>query len=66
MKELSDQIRGAIIGYDEGWLTNDKVLASMVWRRIFNKACDDPEKIELVVKYIRKQVIKKKKCLFIW
>lgn len=59
MKELSDQIRGAIIGYDEGWLTNDKVLASMVWRRIFNKECDDPQKIELVVKYIRKQVIKK-------
>lgn len=35
------------------------VLASMVWRRIFNKECNDPHKIELVVKYIRKQVMKK-------
>jgi len=56
VKELSDQFRGALIGYDEGWLTNDMVLASMVWRRVFNKECNDPEKIELVVKYIRKQM----------
>lgn len=56
--ELSEQLKGALIGYDEGWLTNDMVLASMVWRRIFNKKCDDPEQIELVVKYIRKQVMK--------
>lgn len=60
VEELSEQLRGALIGYDEGWLLNDMVLANMVWRRIFNKECDDPEKIELVVKYIRKQVIKKK------
>lgn len=57
--ELSDQLRAALIGYDEGWLSNDMVLASMVWRRIFNKECNDPEKIEIVVKYIRKQVINK-------
>ncbi|XP_022170157.1 ubiquinol-cytochrome-c reductase complex assembly factor 1 isoform X1 [Myzus persicae] len=56
IKELSDQLRGALVGYDEGWLTNDMVLASMVWRRVFNKECNDPEKIELVVKYIRKQM----------
>ncbi|XP_025410634.1 ubiquinol-cytochrome-c reductase complex assembly factor 1 [Sipha flava] len=54
--ELSDQLRGALVGYDEGWLTNDMVLASMVWRRIFNQQCDDPEKIESVVRYIRKQM----------
>lgn len=58
VNELSEQLKGALIGYDEGWLTNDMVLASMVWRRIFNKECDDPEQIELVVKYIRKQVMK--------
>ncbi|KAL4084551.1 hypothetical protein QTP88_027499 [Uroleucon formosanum] len=56
IKELSDQLRGALVGYDEGWLSNDMVLASMVWRRVFNKECNDPEKIELVVKYIRKQM----------
>lgn len=56
---MSDQLRGALVGYDEGWLTNDMILASMVWRRIFNKECDDPEKIESVVKYIRKQVIER-------
>jgi len=67
VKELNEQFRGALIGYDEGWLTNDMVLASMVWRRLFNKECNDPEKIELVVKYIRKQVIlKRKKCFLIW
>ncbi|XP_050440906.1 ubiquinol-cytochrome-c reductase complex assembly factor 1 [Adelges cooleyi] len=53
---LCDQIRGALIGYDEGWLTNDMVLAGMVWRRIFNQECNDPQKIEAVVKYIRKQM----------
>ncbi|XP_060843175.1 ubiquinol-cytochrome-c reductase complex assembly factor 1 [Rhopalosiphum padi] len=56
IKELSDQLRGALVGYDEGWLSNDMVLASMVWRRVFNKECNDPEQIELVVKYIRKQM----------
>lgn len=57
VKELSHQFRGALIGYDEGWLTNDMVLANMVWRRVFNQECNDPEKVELVVKYIRKQVM---------
>ncbi|VVC36027.1 Hypothetical protein CINCED_3A007948 [Cinara cedri] len=56
IKELNEQFQGALIGYDEGWLTNDKVLAGMVWRRVFNQNCDDPEKIEIVVKYIRKQM----------
>lgn len=63
IKELNAQFRGALIGYDEGWLTNDMVLASMVWRRIFNQKCEDPEKLELVVRYIRKQV---KIYTFIW
>ncbi|XP_050533818.1 ubiquinol-cytochrome-c reductase complex assembly factor 1 isoform X2 [Daktulosphaira vitifoliae] len=56
VKELSEQIRGALIGYDEGWLTNDINLAGMVWRRIFNQQCNDPQKLEIVVKYIRKQM----------
>lgn len=57
LSELSEQFQAAIISYDEGLLTNDKVLAAAVWRIFFEKSCDSPEQIECIVKYIRKQVL---------
>lgn len=56
--ELSQQFQAAIIGYDEGLLTNDTVLAGAVWRTFLQQDCNDPENVECLVHYIRKQVRK--------
>lgn len=53
---LGMQFQAAFYGYDEGVQSNDKVLAAIVWRRFFGFQCDDAEKIERLVKYIRVQV----------
>lgn len=53
---LGDQFQAALVAYDEGLLSNDKVLASALWRRFFNRSCDKPERLETMVKYIRQQV----------
>ena len=49
--------RPALTGYDEGLLAGDAVLAGALWRRFFQKNCLDAEQIELMIKYIRLQVI---------
>ena len=55
--ELDDQFKAALIGYDEGLLSgDDKVLAGMIWRRIFQRQFTKPVHIEALVKYIREQV----------
>lgn len=56
--ELSQQFQAAIIGYDEGLLANDTVLAGAVWRTFLQQDCSDPENVECLVHYIRKQVRK--------
>jgi cytochrome b pre-mRNA-processing protein 3 len=56
--ELSQQFQAAIIGYDEGLLSNDTVLAGAVWRTFLLQDCSDPENVECLVHYIRKQVRK--------
>lgn len=56
LAELGEQFKAALIGYDEGLLTDDKVLAGMIWRRIFQKQCVKPVHIEALVKYIHEQV----------
>lgn len=57
MTELSAQFNFYVICYDEGLTGDDKILASAVWRRFFNSEGNNPEKIEKLVHYIRKQVI---------
>jgi len=54
--QYGEEYRAAILSYDEGILSDDKVLACAVWRAFFQMQCDDPEKIEKVVWYIRKQM----------
>ncbi|XP_046672792.1 ubiquinol-cytochrome-c reductase complex assembly factor 1 [Homalodisca vitripennis] len=55
-KILGDQFQAALITYDEGLLCNDKVLASALWRRFFEKNCNDPRNLETMVKYVRMQI----------
>lgn len=53
---LSEQFQAALISYDEGISFDDKALAAALWRRFFSGKCDDYEKLELLVKYVRKQM----------
>lgn len=56
INELADQFEYTLIAYDEGLSANDKQLASALWKQFFNSNCDDYEKIELLVKYVRANV----------
>lgn len=40
----------------QGILSDDCVLAAALWRNLFNCQCDDPQQLELMVEYVRKQV----------
>ncbi|XP_062540631.1 ubiquinol-cytochrome-c reductase complex assembly factor 1 [Armigeres subalbatus] len=53
---LSEQFQAALITYDEGISFDDRTLASALWRRFFSGHCKDYEQLELLVKYVRKQV----------
>ncbi|XP_063978299.1 ubiquinol-cytochrome-c reductase complex assembly factor 1 [Diachasmimorpha longicaudata] len=57
MTQLGQQFNASILGYDEGLLSNDKVLAGAVWRRFLQSECNDPEVVEKLVIYIRKTMI---------
>lgn len=56
IEELSHQFNASIIGYDEGILSDDKVLAGALWRRFFCLECNNPEHVELLLNYVRIQV----------
>ncbi|XP_026322399.1 ubiquinol-cytochrome-c reductase complex assembly factor 1 isoform X2 [Hyposmocoma kahamanoa] len=54
--ELSEQFQAALVAYDEG-LNDDRILASAVWRRLFNlNQNTNAENIEIVVHFIRHQL----------
>uniref|UniRef100_A0A1B6LGQ9 Ubiquinol-cytochrome c chaperone domain-containing protein n=1 Tax=Graphocephala atropunctata TaxID=36148 RepID=A0A1B6LGQ9_9HEMI len=55
-KLLGDQFQAALVTYDEGLLSDDKVLASALWRRFFERSCNDPKNLETMVKYVRMQM----------
>lgn len=50
---LGEQFQGALIIYDEGLMSDDKILASALWRRFFEMKCEDYSKLEKLVKYVR-------------
>uniref|UniRef100_A0A8D0B6V5 Ubiquinol-cytochrome c reductase complex assembly factor 1 n=1 Tax=Salvator merianae TaxID=96440 RepID=A0A8D0B6V5_SALMN len=56
MRSMAENFYAAIFGYDEGILSDDHVLAAAIWRNLFNKHCDDPRHLEIMVEYVRKQV----------
>jgi len=35
---------------------DDKVLAGALWRNIFESKCEDAQKLDMLVAYVRKQV----------
>lgn len=56
MQIIGSSFQAALFAYDEGILSNDRVLASALWRHLFSKDCDDPERLECVVNFVRRQV----------
>ncbi|KAI4503370.1 hypothetical protein M0802_001592 [Mischocyttarus mexicanus] len=54
--DLSQQFNAAILAYDEGLMSDDKTLASALWTTFFNLECNNPEHIEKLVIYVRKQM----------
>ncbi|GAB1603032.1 ubiquinol-cytochrome-c reductase complex assembly factor 1-like [Argonauta hians] len=54
--DLVFHFNAALFSYDEGLLSNDKVLASALWRNLFESKHIDPQNLALAVKYVRKQV----------
>ncbi|KAK2861531.1 hypothetical protein Q5P01_001064 [Channa striata] len=56
MKMMTETFYAAIFGYDEGVLSDDSVLAAALWRNLFNRQCEDPRQLELLVEYVRKQM----------
>ncbi|KAK2915599.1 ubiquinol-cytochrome-c reductase complex assembly factor 1 [Channa argus] len=56
MKMMTETFYAAIFGYDEGILSDDSVLAAALWRNLFNRQCEDPRQLELMVEYVRKQM----------
>ncbi|XP_013165161.1 PREDICTED: ubiquinol-cytochrome-c reductase complex assembly factor 1 [Papilio xuthus] len=54
--ELSEQFQAALVAYDEG-LSDDKIMASAVWRRFYSLSEDaNAMDIEKIVHFIRHQV----------
>ncbi|KAM6052736.1 ubiquinol-cytochrome c reductase complex assembly factor 1 isoform 3-T3 [Theristicus caerulescens] len=56
LKSMVENFYAALFGYDEGILSDDHVLAAALWRNLFNRNCEDPRHLELLVEYVRKQV----------
>ncbi|KAH8379378.1 hypothetical protein KR009_004517 [Drosophila setifemur] len=55
IETLSEQFQAALIAYDEGIMSDDRVLACALWRRFFEMNCEDYAQIERLVKYVRQQ-----------
>lgn len=54
---LQQQFNGLSIGYDEGLLCDDRVLATVLWRNLFqNKNRTDAEQLGRLVEYVRKNI----------
>lgn len=56
LMDLSEQFQAALIIYDDGLQSNDKVLASSLWERLLEKKCNDYRNLEEVVCYVRQNV----------
>lgn len=56
IRQLSEQFQAALIAYDEGLQSDDITLAGAIWRRLYQQQEANPEHLDCMVKYIRKQV----------
>ncbi|XP_071959667.1 ubiquinol-cytochrome-c reductase complex assembly factor 1-like [Antedon mediterranea] len=54
--KMVEQFHGVLLAYDEGVMSDDRVLAGALWRNIFLQRCDDPESLANMVEYVRMQI----------
>ncbi|XP_053456221.1 ubiquinol-cytochrome-c reductase complex assembly factor 1-like [Nycticebus coucang] len=45
---MTNNFYAAILGYDEGILSDDHGLAAALWRTFFNQKCEDPRQIRVI------------------
>ncbi|XP_042742564.1 ubiquinol-cytochrome-c reductase complex assembly factor 1 isoform X1 [Lagopus leucura] len=64
LRSMVENFYAALFGYDEGILSDDHVLAAALWRNLFNRNCEDPRHLELLVEYVRKQLGKDVRQLY--
>lgn len=57
IEAISEQFRAILFAYDEGLLSDDKALAGALWRNFFEKDCKDIEHLEVMVEYVRRQLV---------
>ncbi|KAK6636215.1 hypothetical protein RUM43_009873 [Polyplax serrata] len=55
-KQLNNEFKMVLFSYDEGLLGNDMILCNALWYYFFHSKCDDPQKLEALISYIRQQV----------
>lgn len=55
---LSEQFQATLINYDEGLMSDDKILASALWRRFFDMKVEDYSKLERLVRYVRRTTLR--------
>lgn len=53
---LSQQFQAALITYDDGFMHDDKSLATSLWVRLFDRKCENYEHLEVLVEYVRRQM----------
>ncbi|XP_044730357.1 ubiquinol-cytochrome-c reductase complex assembly factor 1 [Chrysoperla carnea] len=57
INELAAQFNAALIGYDEGLLSeDDRILAGALWRRIFQQKCSSAQELDALTEYVRHQI----------
>ncbi|XP_055756640.1 ubiquinol-cytochrome-c reductase complex assembly factor 1-like [Salvelinus fontinalis] len=56
VRAMTETLYVAIFGYDEGILSDDGLLAAALWRNMFNRQCEDPRQLELMLDYVHKQM----------
>jgi len=54
--QILEQFQATLFHYDEGLMIDDKALAGALWCHLFSKDLNDPERLECVLQYIRKQI----------
>ena len=57
LDQIVEQFQATLFHYDEGLMMGDQALAGALWCHLFSKDCNDPERIECIIHYIRKQVL---------
>ncbi|XP_037077781.1 ubiquinol-cytochrome-c reductase complex assembly factor 1-like [Pollicipes pollicipes] len=55
LQQTNQHFQAALLGYDEG-LTEDRVLAGALWRRLFSSSGRDATALEQTLAYVRREL----------